>query len=149
VERAVLEQLRLDTELFGVRAHVRERDARRLLHHVPELTGEEELIPAVHRGRLDEEHVSAGAGHGEPGCDTRHGRALRGLVEELLASQRVADDVDGDVDRRLHSAAGDLRRRLPEDLAELPLELADAGLTGVLRDNDAEGVVLDGDLVLA
>src|SRR5579862_2508210 len=61
VEAGVVERLLFDSELGGVRADVGERDARRLLHHVAELPGEHEVLPAVHPGRLDEEHVAAGA----------------------------------------------------------------------------------------
>ena len=41
------------------------------------------------------------------------------------------------------SAGRDLRRRLAEDLAELTLELADAGLARVLGDHRLEHVVVD------
>ena len=42
-----------------------------------------------------------------------------------------------------------LRRRLPKQLPELALELADAGLARVLGDDRLEHDVVDGDLVLA
>ena len=74
----------------GVAAHVGERDPRRLLHHVAELAGEHEALLAGHRGRLDEEHVAAGAGHREAGRHAGHGRALDRLLEEALAPEAVA-----------------------------------------------------------
>ena len=80
VELAVLECVLVDAELVDVPAHVGERDARRLLHHVAKLSGENEPVAAgaagLHGGGLDEQDIAAGAGHSEPGgharrCGTR------------------------------------------------------------------------------
>ena len=79
--------------LAGVDADAGESDPRRLLHHVAELPGQDEAVAALHRGRLDEEDVAAGPGHREPRRDARHRRALRGLLEEPLAAERVAHGV--------------------------------------------------------
>src|SRR5215218_4619137 len=49
--------------VIGVPAHVGERDARGLLHHVAELAGEHQVLLALHARRLDEEDVAADAGH--------------------------------------------------------------------------------------
>ena len=86
----------------------------------------------VHRGRLDEQDVAAGAGHREAGRDARQRGPLGGLLEEALPAERLADRVGVDRHRRLGLAAGDPRRRLAQHLAELALEPADAGLAGVL-----------------
>ena len=74
---ATVERGGFDAEVVRVPAHVGERDLRRLLHHVAELAGQGETGIARHRGRLDEEHVATGAGHGQPGRDARDGAALR------------------------------------------------------------------------
>ena len=66
----------VDAELVGVRPHVRQRDVRRLLHHVTELSGQRELAVSsrvarqAEGRRLDDEHVAAGAGDGEAGRHT-------------------------------------------------------------------------------
>src|SRR5215471_11764606 len=121
MERLVLERVRLDAQLLGVRVDVGERDPRRLLHHVAELTREDELVAvaAVHRRRLDEEDVATRSGDRESRRDPRHRRPLRGLLEELLAAERVAHDIELDRDRRLGLPGRYARRRLAENRAEL------------------------------
>ena len=69
-------------ELRGVRAHPRERRLRRLLHHLAELARDRQLALARIRGRLDEEHVAADGGVGEPGRDAGIGRAPAHLARE-------------------------------------------------------------------
>ena len=71
---------RVDAECRGVCPEVRQRDLARLAHHFAELTGQREPGFARHGGGFDEQHVSAGTGHGETGRDTGHGDALDGLV---------------------------------------------------------------------
>ena len=82
-----LEGLGRNAQLLAVRPDVGEGDPRRLLHHVAELAGEDQALVAVHRGRLDEEDVSAGAGHGQAGRDPRDRGALDRLLEDLLPAQ--------------------------------------------------------------
>ena len=91
---------------------------------------------AVLDGRLDEQDVAAGAGHGQAGRDAGDRRALGRLEEELLAAEVLADVV-----RRRSSPAPspsprrDLGRDLAQHLADLALEVADAGLAGVVADD--------------
>src|SRR5262249_27241086 len=99
--------------------------------------------------RLDEEDVAPGAGDRETGGDTRHRRALRRLLPEPLPPERVAHERLVDDDRWLRVAGGDARRRLPQPLAELALELANAGLACVLGHDQLDQLVRDLDLVLA
>ena len=83
--RPLVESVGRDVELVGVRAHVRERDPRRLLHDVAELSGEREpVLPARPRGRLDEQNVAPGAGDGEavatPGTAVRSAALKKNLL---------------------------------------------------------------------
>src|SRR5207244_7581126 len=64
-----------------------------------------------------------------------------------LPPERLADELEVERDRRLHLARRDLRRRLAEQLAELALELTDAGLARVLGDDRREQEVVDRDLL--
>ena len=130
-----------------MRAHVGERDPRRLLHHVAELPGQDQALVALHRGRLDEEDVAAGAGHGQPGRDAGDRGALDRLLEEALAAERVAQRLGVEHDRRLGLAGGDPRRRPAQQLAQFALELAHAGLAGVLGDDAAQDLVAGLDLL--
>ena len=54
----------------------------------------------MHLGRLDEQDVAAGAGHGQAGRDARHGGALGRLLVEALLAERVAERRLVDLDRR-------------------------------------------------
>ena len=73
---------------------------------------------------------------------------LRGLLPELLPARRVAHECQVDRNWRGCVIGGDLRRRLAEQ-PELALELADAGLAGVLGHDGLEHRVVDFDLLLA
>src|SRR5213075_3576515 len=78
-----------------------------------------------------------------------HRRALGRLLVEALAAEAVPDASLVDHDRRLGHSRRDGRRVLPQQLAELALELADARLARVLADDQLEGDVVDRHLVLA
>ncbi len=101
VELAILEGVLVDSELLGVATDVGEGDLGRLLHDVAQLAGEHEGVAAgaaaLHGGGLDEQHVASGAGDGQAGCDTGCGGAGSRLLEELLASERVAHDLQVDL----------------------------------------------------
>jgi hypothetical protein len=75
----------------------------------------------------------------------------RRLLEELLASERVADAVYVDLTGALSCALPEaiLRGGLAQQLAELALEVAHARLARVLGDDRAQHLVGDLDLVLA
>ena len=137
-----------DLESVGVRAYPRERDLRRLLHHVAELARQHEALVAVHSRRLDEEDVAAGAGDGEAGRDAGDGGALGGLLPEALAAERVTDELLGDDERRLDLGGSDPRRGLAQQLPELALELSDTRLACVLAHDLLQERVFAGDLVL-
>ena len=139
VERAVLERVLVDAELGGVRAHVGERDPRRLLHHVAELAGEHEPCRRPWRRRLDEEHVAAGR-RSPRGRSRRRGPPCAPPTSWKNfwrpSASRTASVVDRD--RRLDLAGGDPRRGLAQQRAELALELAHARLARVLGDDELE-----------
>src|SRR5262249_57023927 len=90
--------------------------------------GEDEPLAALHPCRLDEQDAPAGAGDGEPGRDAGDGGALGGLLVEALLAERVSKRRLVDRDRGGELAGRQLRRRLPQRLAELAFALADAGL---------------------
>ena len=76
-----------------------------------------------------------------------NGRPLCRLAVELLPAEPFPNLVDADRDRRFDRFGGDLRGGLAEERAELALELADARLARVLRDDELDRLVGDGDLV--
>src|SRR5581483_5037836 len=90
-----------------------------------------------------------GAGDREAGGDAGHGGPLGRLLPEALTAERLAQERLVDHDGRLGLAGGDPRRRLPQQLPELALELPDARLARVLGDDTLDQLVGDLDLVLA
>ena len=130
------------------RAHRRDRDLRGLLHHVAELTREDELVAVLVGRRLDEEDVATRRRRGEAGRHAGHCGPLRGLAKHLLAAERVAHGGLVDLDGGLDLLRRDLRRGLAQDRPELALELADARLARVLGDDELDRLVGDRDLVL-
>src|SRR5438876_2914177 len=143
VHGVVLEEALRHAELRVVRSHVAERRDGRLFHDLLDLTGEDELLllrSLVHDRRLDREDVAAVLGHRNAG-----GRAdlvfLLGQTVVVPLGTEVRREVLGlDLDR-LGLALGDRARDLAVDRADLPLEVADAGLARVLADEPEERVV--------
>jgi hypothetical protein len=128
VEAGVLEVVLVEAELLRVRAHIGERDPRRLLHHVTKLAGQDEPVLALHLGRLDEQDVAARPGDRQTGGHSGNRCSLGRLLEEALSPEGIADCCLVDRDRRLPGARRDRRGDLPQQFAELALELANAGL---------------------
>ena len=148
MELAIGEGAVLDADLIGVAAHVGQRDARRFLHHVAELTRQHQAAAlAGHRRTLDEEHVAAGAGDRQAGGDAGHRRPRRRLLLELRPSERLLHRrlIDDDLLRLV--AQGHPRRGLAQHLAQLAFELPDARLARVVADDAAQQRVLDGDVL--
>src|SRR5439155_9899054 len=131
VHGVVLEEPRRDAELGMVRAHVAERGPRRLLHDLPDLAGEHEvLVLAVDDRGLDGEDVTAVLAHRDAGDGTDLVLFLGESVIEPLRPEVFGERVDRDLDL-LRLALGDGARDLAADRPDLPLEVADARLAGV------------------
>ncbi len=131
-----------------MRPHVGEGDLRRLLHDVPELPGEgQPVTPAVDGGRLDVQDIASSTGHRQPSGHTWHGSPVSGFEEVTCPSQPPTHIAYLHVNRGSDRSGGQLRGDLAQQLPELPLERADAGLTGVVRHDRAQGVVTDGHFV--
>src|SRR5262249_61359887 len=80
---------------------------------------------------------------GHPG--TR--RPAGGFLEELRATERLADERAVESHGRLRGTRRDAGRDLPQERAQLALELSHACLARVLGDHEPEDAVVDGDLV--
>ena len=98
----VVEEVGGDAELLGRRADVADRRARRFLHHVAELAGENDVAVARRQqARFDEQDVAAALGPGDAGRDAGTRDAERDLVVNLRRSEIVGDGRGGhDVVRR-------------------------------------------------
>ena len=135
-------QVRIEAELIGVRAHPRECGLRGLLHDLSELAGHFQPSLTGVGGRFDEEDVAADGGHGEPGRDAGLGGPLANLAGEAARPEPLARPglVDADLVR---PALCDTAGRLSAERGELPLEVADAGLPRVLADDESQGTVAE------
>ena len=155
VELALLEGRRRDTELLGVRTHVRQRDVRRLGHDVAELTRDLQTGLTLHTGDLDRQHVATGTRHRKTGGETGNRRAGRVLGTEpapadvLLQVGFVDDDRRDSVDVTVTLDLGDTARRLASDGAELTFQTTNACFTRPTADERMERGVGDFELVLA
>ena len=141
----------LDAELVGVRAHVRQRDLGRLLHDVTELAGQGQAALAVASRRgLDEQHVAADARSPpgrwrHPAC--RSDRPLRtgSAPPRYVRTSPRRSGAPGGVARRPRIFVADLAQQL----ADLALEVPDAGLARVVPDDRPQRVVGERDLTVA
>src|SRR5256714_6819398 len=86
------EALLADRQLGRPATHVGERDPRRFLHDVAEVTGQYQRAGASHRSGLHEEDFASGAGDGKPGSDPGLRSARRRLLKESLATERLAQE---------------------------------------------------------
>ena len=127
-------------------ADVVERDLRRLLHHVAELTCERQarlgVGPRRERGGLDEQHVATDPRHGKAGCHTCRRGPRGNLVVDRRPAEPVADVVRIDRDRCL-STCRHLRGDLADEPADLPFERPDARLAGVAVDQRLDDTVTE------
>ncbi len=137
-----------NVQLVATTTDVAECDLTRLGHHVAQLAGEGQALVAVHRRGLDDQDVTTRTGHGQAVHDTGSRLTIAFVVLEAGATQRVLEvvDIDGD---RCRLTTGNTSRRLAQHLAELTLQVAHAGLAGVLLDDLRQGLVGHDDLVVA
>ncbi len=123
-----------------MRAGVGHGGLRRLLHHVAQLSREPQSPLAADRQRFDEEDVPADRRPGQTGRDANL-VSLQELVGEVLdGSEHLFDGGGGDaVAARLSLRDG--HRHLATDRADLPLEVAEAGLPRVCLDDLPDAAV--------
>ena len=148
MELPLVELPAIDAVERRVGAHVRQRDRRRLAHHVAELAGQRGAARAGIARRLDEEHVAADARHGQASGDAGHAGAFRDLIVELGAAEILVDLLDADGDRRGRLARSEPCGGLAQERPERALERADARLARVLAQHLADRVLRDRRLVI-
>jgi hypothetical protein len=137
----------VDAEPVGVGLGEGQRGAGRLLHHVTELTGQDQGVLPLGGAGLHEHDVAAHGRVVHAGGDA-DGVRLGGLLRVDPGPAQHGLDVVGADLHPLGLVAGDPAGGLAGELAQLPLELADPGLPGVLADDAADRVVLDDQVLL-
>ncbi len=135
------------TQPMCARAHVRHGSLRRLLHYVAEFAGEGELAFAVNRSNLGSENRAADF-RPRQACDQADFAALVDLaVAELHHAQVVVDifgrERHGILVAFLHHLAGDFAA----DVADLALQVANAGFARVAADNGRQCLVSEDDVL--
>ena len=148
VDVLLLEQLGIDLERITPAADVAQRCLGALLHDIAQLAREDQQALPRHPQGLDEQHVAA---HGGPGQARDHADAwsLEALVlQELHGAQQLVEGLVVEGELLLEGALGHAAGHLAADGAELPLQLAHAGLAGVARDDGLERLLGDGHVLL-
>src|SRR6478736_1997781 len=108
-------------------AHVRHCGPGRLLHHVPQLTGEKKLSAARDGASLNEKHIPA---RGSPG-ETRGHAGLILLLDDLASDTwrpQIARNLGLRYRHPPFTALSDRTRDLAGDGADFSLQAANAGL---------------------
>ena len=126
----------IDPELLRPRPDGRQRDLRRLLHHVAELPRQDELLAALRQRVASTKRTSPPAALtarpvATPGTAVRSAASRKNFCRPSASRTSATSTVDGRR-RRSPTRSG---RRLAEDRPELALELADARLARVLGDD--------------
>ena len=81
-------------QAVGLGAHVAQGRLGRLLHHLAQLAGDEELAPARHDHHFGLQEFAAELGPGQPGGEA-HFVLLLGAAEAELGHPQVLGDVPG------------------------------------------------------
>src|SRR5690606_28926023 len=120
----------------------RDRGLCALLHHVAELTGQNQLTLARYFGGFDEQDVAAGRRPRKPGRDAGHARPELRLALEARRPEDLGDLVRVDLDA-LGFALGDLHRDVAQHGADLALEIAHARFARIAVDDEPQRIVVD------
>ena len=135
----VVEDSFRQVEVSAVRLEVFERQHGRLLHHVPQVSGERELSLSPAQAGFDEEDL---APYGRP-CQSRHHSGVFValiLVARVLGGPEVLRDVLGlQLMGFRKVSAGDFERDFPHHLADFLLQFAHAALAGIVFDDVLDG----------
>ena len=123
---------RIYAEVGRVRAHVGQGDLRRLLHDVAELAREGQAVAPVHGTGLDEQHVAAGPGDGQPGGHPGDGGPVGRLEEEPGPAQPGPYVGASDHDGGRGFTGGEPGGHLAQQPTDLAFEAAHSCLPGVV-----------------
>ena len=152
VDLGVAQPLGRDAERVRVGAHPGERCLRRFAHHVAELAGQAQAqaLAAGQHGGLDEQDVAAVVGVREPDDDAGLGGALGSLGQVRRRAERLLDESGVDL-QQLRRRGGAARarhppRRLAQQRGDEALQIANAGLAGVVVHHALQRLVVDCDL---
>ena len=159
----LLQEVDLDAQRLGTRAHHRERGRRRFLHHVAKLAGQDQLALAGHQRGLDLQQVAADLGPGQAGDQADFVLFLGAAIVEAAHAQVLVQVPRRDLHHRglrlarggllgrllhrLRTAQRDLLDHLAAYLGDLALQVAHAGFARVVAHDVAHRILGDGQLL--
>ena len=134
----ILERLEVDTELSSMSTDIAEGNSRRLLHHITEATGEDELtrLPWL-KAALDEENLPTDAGPSQTDDDTCVLVALILIARIDGLAEVLTYELGGDGLGELLLGSGS-PSKLTHDGSDLLCQGAHTALTSVLLDDEIE-----------
>ena len=143
----LLKEILLNAVCTADRADIADTGARGLFHHVPKLSGEDQLSFSGHHIDLDLQGVASHACPGKSPHNAHLVCQIGFLVCILLFSQILVQISLCHPDLLLFLLQ-DLPGCLPADVSDLPLQLAHAGLFCVIPGHLPDSSPADGELVL-
>ena len=134
-----------DLIFFADRAHIGQGDLGRFFHHIAHLSRHLELSVSRHHVDLDLQGISPYAGPGQA-ADNAHLVLLVGVLKGDLFLAQVFFQVGLGHSYRGLIPLQEFPGRLPADLSDPPLQIPDAGLSGIVVDDLFQGLIADGEL---
>ena len=96
MDGVLVEEVGRNTQLLRAGAHVGQRGLRAFAHHLAKLSGDLQLLVALHDHRLDKDDIAADLRPDHASADTGLIDAFLRLVEEARATQRCSHEVGRD-----------------------------------------------------
>src|SRR5262245_38455489 len=132
--------VRVDAHPLGVGPNEALRGLGRFLHYFAQMTGQRQTAPGGQQRRLDVEHVAAGLGPRQAGCDARRQLFARELEREAFGAEHLGQIFDSD-DHGRRVAFGEAQRDAARQTPDGAFELAHARLARVAPDDVAQSLV--------
>src|ERR1700693_30654 len=136
------EEIRIDAVTLRVRPHPTERRAHRFLHHLAQVPGHGELLPAARLAGFDENDVAAYRGPNQAHRNSRFGYPLFHFLfdSNFLYSERFANHFWSN-DMLFGLTFGDAPSLLAHERSNFALEVSHAGFSRVMSDQVMYGFV--------
>ena len=145
----LLEEAGINAQRLGPCPHIGERNVRRLLHHITQLTGQGQAATAGHTACLDKEDIAADRGDSQAGHDTRCLGPFGGFKKVALFAQQLGHIGAFDAHIFLYFPRSNPGGNLACGPPDLALQLAYTSFMGVVADDLTQGGIGKFDFALA
>ena len=143
----LLEHLGVDLEGLASAADVAQRRLGAFLHDVAQLAREGEQALAGHLEGFDEQHIAADRGPGQTRHHAHAGSLQALVLKELHGAQQLVEALVVQDEFLLQALLRHAAGHLAAHGADLALQLAQAGLPRVARDDRLQGLLWNGQLL--